>query len=60
MLAACDPHGERVWEEASEADENKILISRSYKPGSVRDLLSQTPLPVLRLSFSQIPICLIH
>jgi len=47
-LAACDPHGERVWEEASDADENKILISRSYKPGSVRDLISQTPLPVSR------------
>jgi hypothetical protein len=47
-LAACDPHGERVWEETSDADENKILISRSYKPGSVRDLLLQTPLPVSR------------
>jgi hypothetical protein len=46
-LAACDPHAERVWEEASDADENKILISRSYKPGSVRDLLSRT-LPMCR------------
>jgi hypothetical protein len=48
VLAACDPHGERVWEEASDADENKILISRSYKLGSVRDLISQTALPVSR------------
>jgi len=47
-LAACDPHSERVWEEASDADENKILISRAYKPGSVQDLISQTPLPVSR------------
>src|SRR5262249_11090173 len=37
-LAAFDPHGERVWEESSDADENKILISRSYKPDSVLDL----------------------
>ena len=42
-LAACDPHGERVWEESSDADENKILISRSYKPDSVLDLLARTP-----------------
>src|SRR5215831_5295747 len=47
-LAAFDPHGERVWEEASDADENKILISRSYKPGSVRDLSLRTPLAVSR------------
>jgi hypothetical protein len=47
-LAACDPHGERVWVEASDADENKILISRAYKPGSVRDLSLRTPLPVSR------------
>jgi hypothetical protein len=39
-LAACDPHGERMWEEASDADENKILISRSYKPESVLDLIA--------------------
>ena len=47
-LAACDPHGERIWEEASHADENKILISRSYKAGSVRELSLRTPLPVSR------------
>jgi len=47
-LAACYPHGERVWEEASDADENKILISRSYHPASVLDLISQTPLPLSR------------
>jgi len=42
-LAAGDPHGERVWEEASDADESKILIPRAYKPGSVLDLISRTP-----------------
>ena len=42
-LAACDPHGERVWEEASDADESKILISHAYQPGSVLDLVSRTP-----------------
>jgi hypothetical protein len=47
-LAACDPLGERVWQEASFADENKILISCSYKPGSVLDLLSRTPPHVSR------------
>jgi hypothetical protein len=47
-LAACDSHGERVWEEVSDADENKILISRSYRPGSVRDLSSRTPPHVSR------------
>jgi hypothetical protein len=47
-LAACDPHGERVWEQASDADENKILVSRSYMPGSVRDLSLRTPLAVSR------------
>jgi hypothetical protein len=38
-LASCDPHGERVWEQASDADETRILISRSYKPGSVAEHL---------------------
>jgi hypothetical protein len=37
-----------VWEEANDADENKILISRSYQPGSVQDLISQMLLPVSR------------
>jgi hypothetical protein len=37
-----------VWEEAGDADENKILISRSYQKGSVLDLISQTPLPLSR------------
>jgi hypothetical protein len=43
-LASCDPHGERVWEEASDADETRILISRSYKRGSVAErLLKSAP-----------------
>lgn len=40
-LASCDPHSERIWEEASDADEGKLLISRSYKAGSVLDRMSQ-------------------
>lgn len=40
-LEACDGHGEHVWDDASDADENKILVSRSYKPGSVLDRLAQ-------------------
>jgi hypothetical protein len=43
-----DPHGERAWEQASDAAENKILISRSYKPASVRDFISRTPPHVSR------------
>jgi len=31
----CDPHGERIWEEASDADETKLLISRDFKEGTV-------------------------
>jgi hypothetical protein len=34
-LAWCDPHRESVWEEASDADETKLLISRDYKEGTV-------------------------
>jgi hypothetical protein len=26
-----DPHGERVWEEPSDADETKLLVSRTLK-----------------------------
>jgi len=32
-LRWCDPHRERIWEEAS--DETKLLISRDYKEGTV-------------------------
>ena len=35
VLRWCDPHRERIWEEASDADETKILISRDYKEGTV-------------------------
>jgi len=31
----CDPHRERAWEEASDADETKLLISREFKEGTV-------------------------
>jgi hypothetical protein len=31
----CDPHGERIWEEVSDADETKLLISRDFKGGTV-------------------------
>ena len=34
-LRWCDPHRERIWEEASDADETKLLISRDFKKGTV-------------------------
>jgi len=30
-----DPHRERIWTEASDADESAVLISHAYVPGSV-------------------------
>jgi hypothetical protein len=30
-----DPHRERIWSEASDADESAVLISTAYVPGSV-------------------------
>jgi hypothetical protein len=35
VLRWCDPHREHIWEEASDADETKLLISRDYKEGTV-------------------------
>jgi hypothetical protein len=35
VLAWCDPHRERIWEEASDADETKLLIARDFKEGTV-------------------------
>jgi hypothetical protein len=32
VLEPSDSHREQIWEEASDADEAKILISRAYKP----------------------------
>lgn len=34
-LAWCDPHQERIWEEASDADETKLLISRDFREGTI-------------------------
>jgi hypothetical protein len=34
-LDSCDPHREHVWEDASDADENALLVSRGFKEGSV-------------------------
>ena len=31
----CDGHHEHIWEEASDADETKLLISRDFKEGRV-------------------------
>jgi hypothetical protein len=30
-----DPHHERVWEEAGDADETRLMVSTRYKPSSV-------------------------
>jgi len=38
-----DPHGERAWEEASNADDARLLVSRHYKEGSVADRLTRMP-----------------
>ena len=40
-LNSCDVHRERIWREASDGDEERILISDSYKPGSVLDRMSR-------------------
>jgi hypothetical protein len=37
VLEWVDPHNERVWEEPSDADESRLLVSKAYKPGSVED-----------------------
>jgi hypothetical protein len=34
-LDSCDPHREHIWEEASDADEGALLVSRAFKGGSV-------------------------
>jgi hypothetical protein len=34
-LRWCDPHRGHIWEEASDADETKLLISRDYREGTV-------------------------
>ena len=34
-LDHCDAHREHIWEEASDKDENAILVSRGCKQGSV-------------------------
>ncbi len=34
-LRAADPHNERIWEEPSDADESRLLVSREYVDGSV-------------------------
>lgn len=40
-LDHCDAHREHVWEDASDADENAIMVSRSYKPDSVMWRMTQ-------------------
>jgi hypothetical protein len=40
-LQACDPHRELVWEDASDADDTKILTCRGYKLDSVLDRQSR-------------------
>jgi hypothetical protein len=42
-LAWIDPHGERTWEESSDADDTRVLISRRYKEGSVAEGLTGMP-----------------
>jgi len=32
---AADPHNERIWEEPSDADESRLLVSREYVDSSV-------------------------
>jgi hypothetical protein len=31
VLRWCDPHREHIWEEPSDADESKLLISRDFR-----------------------------
>ena len=41
-LRAADPHNERIWEEPSDADESRLLVSREYVDGSVEWRLCRT------------------
>jgi len=34
-LGWCDPHRERIWDEASGPEETKLLFSRDFKEGTV-------------------------
>ena len=47
VLGWCDPHRERIWEEASDADETKLLISRDFKEGTVGWRMAQLTLAAL-------------
>ena len=42
-LAWCDRYRENgLWEEASDADEGRLMVSRYYKPGTVMNRMSRT------------------
>jgi hypothetical protein len=37
LLSWVNPHNERIWEEVSDADASRLLVSKAYRPGSVMD-----------------------
>jgi hypothetical protein len=41
-LRGADPHNERIWEEPSDADESRLLVSREYVDDSVERRLCRT------------------
>ena len=47
-LAWCDPHRERIWEETSDADETKLLVSRDFKEKTVGWCMTHLTLAQLR------------
>jgi len=52
FLAECDPHRERIWEEASDAEETKLLIARDFKEGTVGSRMAHLTLTELSEIFA--------
>lgn len=46
-LDSCDPQREFIWEEASDADENALLVSRGFKENSVAWRMANLSLTLL-------------
>jgi hypothetical protein len=40
-LDHCDAHCEHIWQDASDAEENALMISRGYKEGSAMWRMTQ-------------------
>ena len=52
-LNCCDGHHEHIWEEVSDADETKLLISRDFKAGTVGSRMAYLTLAELGAAGSE-------